>query len=252
MAEVAATLAIAAMIMAAVIGIYTGVRRAEQSINRRLEDGFLPMEILQRIAEDVDRLVQDQTDVKVTIKNKTEEGGYKSAQMVIESKIYDKNNKPQVFDRVVWQSRADLDEDGMILYRSHSGYAVEDKMLDEPKEEYERKWYIPVCSGETLFNIQAVNGENIVDKWDSDKLPAGVKVSLSFEVPVKDVLGDYTVPEEGIYTGTTTTDRFKQLTYQFVKVELPDINDISDYNNIDANEPNNSEFEDANNTAVSR
>jgi hypothetical protein len=92
LAEAIATLVIATMIMAAVTGIYIGIKRAEVSINRRLEGGFLAMEVLQRISEDIDRLAMPGSDAAVTIKNKLDIRGYKISQMIIESKIYGKDN----------------------------------------------------------------------------------------------------------------------------------------------------------------
>ena len=66
LAEAIATLVIATMIMAAVTGIYIGIKRAEASVNRRLEGGFLAMEVLQRISEDIDRLAMPSADVTMT------------------------------------------------------------------------------------------------------------------------------------------------------------------------------------------
>ena len=45
LAEALATLAISAMIMVAAVGIYMGIKRAEAAVNRRLEGGFLAMEV---------------------------------------------------------------------------------------------------------------------------------------------------------------------------------------------------------------
>src|SRR4030042_6097309 len=77
LAEAIATLAIAAMIMIAAIGIYTGIIKAEAAINRRLQGDSLSMEILQRIAEDVDRLALPGSDAMLFLKNKNERGGKK-------------------------------------------------------------------------------------------------------------------------------------------------------------------------------
>ena len=231
LAEAMATLAIAAMIMVAAISIYTGIRRAEAVINKRLESGFLAMEILQRIAEDIDRLALPGSDVTMSIKNKIEPGGYKSAQMIIESKIYDKDNKPQVFEKIVWQSHPDLDANGLIIYRAHGGYTLEDKMLEEPKEKYEREWFIPICSGATLFSIDTINDSNTNQTWEGQNLPPAVKISISFTEPQQDLLGNPIIPEEAIKTRTVVIDRFRQLAYQFIYKEfLIDANRIADMN----------------------
>jgi hypothetical protein len=230
LAEAIATLAIAAMIMIAAIGIYTGIKRAEAAINKRLESGFLATEILQRVAEDLDRLALPGSDVTMSIKNKTEDGGYKSAQMIIESKIYDKNNKPQTFEKIIWQSRGDPDANDLIIYRAHGGYTLEDKMLDEPKETYEREKFIPICSGATLFSIEAINDGNTTQTWESQNLPRGVKISVSFTGPQQDLMGNLIISEEAIKTRTVIIDRFRQLAYQFIYRDFFDANKITDIN----------------------
>jgi hypothetical protein len=223
------------MIMIAAIGIYTGVKRAEAAISKRLESGFLAMEILQRITEDIDRLALPGSDVTISIKNKTEPGGYKSAQMIIESKIYDKNNKPQVFEKIVWQSHPDPDANSLIIYRAHSGYTLEDKMLDKPKEKYETEKFIPICSGATLFSIETSNDSNTNQTWEGQNLPPAVKISIAFTKPEQDLLGNMIVPEEAVKTRIVVIDRFKQLAYQFIYKEIFDANRITDMN--DQNSP---------------
>ena len=243
LAEAVATLVIAVMIMVAAIGIYTAVKRSEAAINRRLEGGFVALEILQRIAEDIDRLALPSSDVTMTIKNKTEAGGYKSAQMIIESKIYDKDNKPQTFEKITWQSRLDPDMNSLVVYRAHGGYTLEDKMLDEPKEKYERERFIPICSGVTVFSIETVSDNNTTGQvWESQSLPPAVKVSVSFAAPQQDLTGNLAVPEEEIKTRTVVIDRFKQLNYQFIYKDFVDTNQTADMNDqnvpAETNEPN--------------
>jgi hypothetical protein len=230
LAEAIATLVIATMIMAAVTGIYIGIKRAEASINRRLEGGFLAMEVLQRISEDIDRLAMPGSDAAVTIKNKLDIRGYKISQMIIESKIYGKDDKPMTFEKIVWQSKVDTDANGMILYRAHSGYTLEDKMLEEPKEKFETELYIPVCSGVELFSIQPVVDGNTVDSWESQTLPPSARISISFSPRQQDALGNMTVPPELVKTRTVVINRFKQIPYAFI--EPNDANLISDINDV--------------------
>jgi len=230
LAEAIATLVIAAMIMVAVVGIYMGVKRAESSINKRLGDGFLGMEILQRITDDIGKVALPGSDVTMSIKNKIDIGGYKVSQMIIESKIYGKDNKPQTFEKIIWQSRVDIDANGLVVYRSHSGYAMEDKMLEEPKEEYEKELFIPICSGATLFSIEAVRDGNAIEEWQSATLPPAVKISISFADREQDLLGNAIVPEESVNTRTVVIDRFKQIPYQFISKEFSDMNGITDVN----------------------
>jgi type II secretory pathway component PulJ len=227
LAEAIATLAIAAMIMASVVGIYMGVKRAESSINKRLEDGFLATEIIQRIADDISKVAMPGSDVTMSVKNKLDIGGYKISQMIIESKIYGKDNKPLTFEKIVWQSRVSVDANGLVVYRSHSGYTMEDKMLEEPKERYERELFVPICSGATLFSIEAVKDGNAVEVWESAALPPAVKISISFDERQQDALGNMIVPEELVSTRTSVIDRFKKINYQFIAKAFPDINDVN-------------------------
>lgn len=230
LAEALATLAIAAMIMAAVVGVYMGVKRAESSINKRLGDGFLGMEILQRIADDISKVALPGSDVTMSVKNKLDIGGYRISQMIIESRIYGKDNKPQTFEKIIWQSRVDIDANGLVIYRSHSGYAMEDKMLEEPKEEYERELFIPVCSGATLFSIEPVIDGNATAVWEGPGLPPAVKLSVSFADREQDLLGNAIVPEESVNARTFVINRFKQIPYQFISKQFPDANGITDMN----------------------
>jgi len=245
LAEALAALAIAVMIMITAVGIYMGVRRAETAINKRLQSGFLAMEVLQRIAEDIDRVAVSDSDITMTINNKLELGGYKSARLIIENKIYDKENKPQVFEKIVWQSRFDPDANGLVIYRSHSGYTLEDKMLDSPKEKYEAERYIPLCDGVTVFSIEAVSdGNTMVGDWQKPQLPPAVKISLSFTPMQQDLLGNPVVPEELVKTRTVAVDRFRTTSYQFVAIDFNDANSINDFN--DANDVNNVNLPDVN------
>ena len=238
LAETLATLIISAMIMIAVLGIYGSVKRTIASIDKRLERYGLPTEILQRIAEDIDRMLVTITDVKITFNNRGTEGSYSSGQLIIESMIYDTDNRPQTFEKIVWQSQSNPDANGLILYRAHSGYAMEDHILDESKAKYERELFIPICEGLTYFSIQAVQGENLIDKWDKKELPTALAITVSFADPVENLSGEYEVPEEERIRRTVAVDRTRQISYVFVKQKfiLP-IDGEFDSNDIES-EPN--------------
>lgn len=245
LAETLATLIISAMIMIAVLGIYSSVKRTIASIDRRLERYGLPTEILQRIAEDIDRMLITVTDVKITFNNRQTKGNYSSGQLIIESTIYDTDNEPQIFEKIVWQSQSNPDANGLILYRAHSGYAMEDHILDEPKAKYAREFFIPICDGLTYFSVQAVQGEELIDKWDEKTLPTALAITLSFANPVENLSGEYEVPEEKRIRRTIALDRTRRISYVFIKQEfiLPiddefDSNDIGSESNDIESEPN--------------
>ncbi|MEN6383721.1 MAG: hypothetical protein ABFD79_00825 [Phycisphaerales bacterium] len=243
LAEALAALAIGIMIMTATVAIYTIVRNSQASVDRRLKESFTATEILQRISEDIDRLALPSSDVTVSIKNRIDIEGFSVSQMIIESKFYDKDSKPQTFEKIVWQSRVATDGNELIIYRAHSGYSMEDKMLEEVKENYERELFIPICSGATMFAIEVSDGNTVTEEWNNTaSLPQAVKVSLSFEPRQPDALGNMTVTEESVKTRTIALDRFRQIPYTFVYKEFGDANDINDVNDIndinDVNLPN--------------
>ncbi|MCE5340818.1 MAG: prepilin-type N-terminal cleavage/methylation domain-containing protein [Planctomycetaceae bacterium] len=247
LAETLAALVIAMMIMAAAVAVYSTVRKAQFSIDRRLKEGFTATEIIQRISEDIDRLALPSSDVTMSIKNKLDIEGFRISQMIIESKYYDKDNQPQTFEKIIWQSRVAADGNQLIIYRAHSGYSMEDKMLEEGKEKYQREMYIPVCSGVTMFAIEVTDGNsdpNIVTTsaaadWTNAELPQAVKISISFEPRWQDALGNMTVSEESVKTRIVAVNRFRQIPYTFVYKEFGDANEIGDINDInDVNLPN--------------
>jgi len=238
LAELLAALAIASMIMITAAAMYATVRRAQGTIETRLKDGFLAAEVIQRISEDIDRMAMPGSDVSISIRNKIDIENFKISQMIIESKIYDKDNKPMTFEKIVWQSRVASDGNGLIVYRAHSGYAVEDKMLEQPKENFEREMYIPVCYGATFFAIEVSDGNTVSEEWLNPALPQGVKISISFEPRQPDAFGGLTVAEESVKSRIIALNRFRQIPYTFVYKEFGDANDIKDMNDVnDVNQP---------------
>lgn len=77
--ETVTVLTIAAMIMIAALGIYNRVKTAAAAINQTLDENVLPTEILQRIAEDLDRLATPGFDTTISIENKLDVSGYNTA-----------------------------------------------------------------------------------------------------------------------------------------------------------------------------
>ena len=222
LAEVVASLTIGSMILVAGISLY---RRAENSVSAvtyQLEKSRLSSEVLQRIAEDLDRIIAVGADVKLTIESKMEQHGYSTGKLVISKSYFDGKNKQQNFEKITWISSYDFDsaEEGLILYRSHSGLASEDKLLDKTKEDWQRELYVPICSGVTYFRIQVPHGKNIADKWVSNNLPRAVIVTISFAEPVKLVSGDWEVAEEDKVVRTIAIDRTRK-----IKFILPTIKD---------------------------
>lgn len=231
LAETIAALTIATMIMIAVVAVYSSVRKAQGSIDKRLKEGYTATEILQRISEDIDRLALPSADVTVSIKNRLDIENFQISQLIIESKIYDKDNKPQTFEKIVWQSRVSTDGNELIIYRAHSGYSMEDKMLEEGKKDNEREVYVPVCSGVSVFAMEVTDGNNVTPEWaDTAGLPQAIKLSISLAPREPNVIGGFSAPIDSVKTRTVALNRFRQIPYTFVYKAFGDANDVNDAN----------------------
>ena len=219
LAEVLAALTIGAMILVAVLGIYSRAEHSASAITRRLDSFRLPHEILQRIAEDLDKIITADTDTKITIENKFEEG-FPTAKLTIQKTIYDKDNKQQTFEEIIWQTSYDFDANSLVLYRSHSGIALEDKLLDEKREDWEKQYpFVPVCIGLTVFKIQIPKGDSFQDKWTSTTLPPGITVTISFAKPYKTITGVLDVLDSEKITRTIAIDRARKIKFILVQKE---------------------------------
>jgi hypothetical protein len=220
LAEVLAALTIGAMVLVAVLSIYSRAETTAGVITRKLDSSRLPCEVLQRITEDIDRIIASGSDSKVTVENKFD-NLYPTAQLIVLKTIYDKSNKPQTFEKIIWQSSYDYDSDagGLVLYRSHSGIGPEDKLLDENKESWERELFVPICTGVTFFKIQVPTGEDFQDKWTSSSLPHGIVVTISFAEPFKTLTGTLDVPDAEKITRTIAINKTRKIKFTFAKKE---------------------------------
>jgi prepilin-type N-terminal cleavage/methylation domain-containing protein len=225
LAEVLVALTIGAMILVAVLSIYSRAETSAAAITRKLDTSRLPSEVLQYIVEDLDRAVASGSDAKLTIENKFE-NGFSTARLTALKTIYNDKNEKQTFEKVVWQTKYDNDANSLILYRSHSGIALEDKLLDEQKEDWERELFVPICTGVTFFKIQVPVGETFLDSWTGDSLPSGIVVTISFAEPFKTLSGSLDVSENEKIIRNIAVDRTKVIRFRFVK-------------QADGNEPNN-------------
>ena len=239
--ETISVLVIVAIIMIATLKVHSRVRHVTMSINNKLDENRLTSEVLQRIAEDIDKLAAPGFDTKVSIQNKTE-AGFNKAQLIIENKIYDTSNKAKTFERITWHAYYDPFLEEMILYRSHGGIALEDKLLDviTPEGDEEARSladrqrlgnepYIPICSGMTLFEIKALVDEKYSSSWTSDALPNAITINISFAPFVETETGEFEIPAEDIFTRTVAVDRSRKIKYKFIAREF----DIEDPNSMD-------------------
>ena len=216
LAEMLAALIIGAMVLVAMLGIYSRAERSADSLSRRFDNTRLPGEILQRIAEDLDRMISAGSNAKITVENKFE-GGLPSARLTIQKTMIDKENQEQVFEEIVWQANAEMDSNSLVLYRSHSGLTSEDKLLDKKRNDWEKGYpFVPICSGVTFFKVRVKQGENLQDNWASGSLPAGIVVDISFAEPYSTVTGTMDVPDTEKITRTIAIDRTRKIRFEIV------------------------------------
>ncbi|MHC4159162.1 MAG: PilW family protein [Planctomycetota bacterium] len=238
--EVLAALVIGTMVLVAVMGVYSRAERSAAAITRSIEGSQLPFEILQAIAEDIDRAVTSGADARVTIDNKFI-NSIPTSRLTIQTTFNDRRNEEQTFEKIVWQTSYDRNTDGLILYRSHSGVALEDKLLDEQKEDWERELFVPICKGLTFFRILIPAGEDFQDSWKGSALPKGITVSLSFAEPFKTRNGTFDVPESEKIIRTIAVNRTRKIKFNIIKSQ-PEENETDkdeDEDDIveDSNEP---------------
>lgn len=223
--EILAVVVIAGMIAVAVLNVYSRAQSTIASIDTRIDSQALPNEILQRIAEDIDRLTLPGLDTRVAVANKFD-GFYNLSQMTITTQYYDSGNPPkaQVFEKVVWQSAYDPVEDALILYRSHTGLNLADKIVDQDLAKQQRggrELFIPVTTGITFFEIVMPRSNTLLREWKLSTLPPAIRITISLAAPQEDwATGDLVVFDEDKITRTVAIDRTRMISYKFVRQEF--------------------------------
>lgn len=212
LAEVLTALIIGSMVLVAVLNIYGRAERSAAAVTRKLDSFRLPSEVLQRIAEDLDGIISSDSRTNITIENKYK-NGFRTARLTITRTISDSRDNEQTLEKIIWQSNYDYESSigGLVLYRSHSGIELEDKLLDKNKEEWERELFVPICAGITFFQITVPQGKTFLDKWPAGSLPGGIEVAISFAEPFKKVDGTLDVPDEEKITRTIAIDRTRKI-----------------------------------------
>lgn len=226
-------LVIASILMIAAVEVYSHVRRTADTLHARLGKDLLCTEVLQRIAEDLDRIALPGFDTTVTVLNKNK-NGYNVSQLTILSQYYGNSTRAEIYEKVIWQTDYDPMTDALILYRAHQGLRLEDPLLDldaygAPREDVQR--FVPVADGITYFEILVPSGDSLVNAWTQSRLPNAVVVSMSTALPVQNDLGEWVIPETDIYTRTIAIDRTRNVQFRFVEGEF-------DLSALDANDPN--------------
>lgn len=235
--EMLVVVTLAAMILIGALGVYQRLRADASVLNDRLDERRLSEEVLQRIAEDIDRIAAPGFDASVQIRNKID-NGFTSAQLILESKFYTgQPPQPRIFEQVIWQTAYDMTEGGLILYRMHTGLTVEDKVLEENKTPAERNLFIPTTSGLTLFKVEAVQEQQTATVWITPDLPKGIRISVSFAPLEEGPDGRWYVPEEKILQRTVAVNRLRPIAYRF-RPKVLDVNDFLPPEESTVQEPN--------------
>jgi hypothetical protein len=217
LAEVLTALVIASMVLVTVLGIYSRAESVSATITRRFDNSKLSSEVLQRIAEDLDRIIASDAYTTISIRNKFEKG-YPTAQLTITKTIVDAKKKAKIFEHIIWQTNYDYDTDSLVLYRHRTSELGlwEDKLLDEERESWEQALFVPICDGITFFKIQAIKNGELSDKW-SGRMPLGIEVSISFAEPFKTLENTWDVFDDQKFTRAVAIDRTRKIKFKIVQ-----------------------------------
>lgn len=207
LAEMVVALVLGAMVLATVLGIYGQVNRAVSATLQKVESPSLAAEVLQLIGEDLAHALGGE-DVTLQLRNGFDHG-LPRAELILRRTFHDSENREQTLEEIVWRAAYDSEGEvpGLVLYRSYSGVAPEDKLLDSQRAIWEKDYpFVPLCRGVTFFRVEACKGEDLVDQWATPALPPGVKVTLSFAEPYETVRGTWDVPDEEKISRTMVVD----------------------------------------------
>lgn len=239
LAEMIVTLTVASMVLIAVMTIYTRTQRTAASITQKVTGTRMTDEVLQSIARDLDNVLGAGTNATIKIKNSVDQG-YNTAQLKILKTFYNEKNENETFEEIIWQANYNENSDvnGLVLYRSHSGVTVEDKLLEEKRQDWEKDYpFVPMCKGITFFSLEVIKGNKLLDTWDSNTLPLGILATISFAQPVKTARNTLEIPEEEKVSRTIAVDKARKLNLVIVpKIygnEANDINNIMDANKVE-------------------
>jgi len=226
LAEMLAVLVITAMVLTAILAVYTRANRAAEAVLKKIETPVLTAEVLQLIAKDLGRVMGEES-VSLQVKNGFD-NGFVTAQMTLRRTVEDAQKKEQLLEEIVWRAAYDYDSaiPGMVIYRSYEGIGVEDKLLDRKREALESNSpLIPICRGVTFFKIEIPKGEGSLDRWSDASLPGGVKVTLSFAEPYETVRGTQDVLDHEKTSRTIAVNRTRTIPFTLPMVAGADGNE---------------------------
>lgn len=220
-------LVIGAMVLTAILTVYGRANRAAEAVVAQIESPALATEVLQLLAEDLDRVLGGEQGYGIQIKSGLD-NGFRRSQLVIRRTMRDGKNEEKVFEEITWRAGYDYDgiSPGLVIYRGHEGVDVEDKLLDPKRESWEESYpLVPLCRGVTCFLLEIPKGEEqFVQQWTDAALPPGVRVSISFALPHETVRGTMEVYDEEKIYRTIAIDKTRKIKFM-VTAAGPDGND---------------------------
>ncbi|AQQ72257.1 hypothetical protein SMSP2_02638 [Limihaloglobus sulfuriphilus] len=220
MAELLAGLIISAMVVSTAVALYMNIQRSLRSIESEINKSSLSEEVMQLLAEDLDRIGSADFDVSLSLE-KRQNNGYEIFKLEIKNLLYGSDNKPVEFETIIWQTDYNIDTDKLILYRGRTGLGPEDPVLDTHAREYpENMIFVPVCDGITYFKLEVYNGQAFGDSWSGKTMPTGIRGEISFSDPIVGIDGSLQLLQEDIYTRMIALNREKNLQFRFEKKDL--------------------------------
>jgi hypothetical protein len=208
-------LVIGAMVLTAILTVYSRANQSADAVLEKIEHPALATEVLQRLAEDLERVQGSGQDTTIEIKNGSDNGLAK-AQLVIRRTIRDTKGDEKTFEEITWRAGYDYEgsSPGLVIYRAHEGINLEDKLLDPKRKSWESNYpLVPLCRGVTFFRIEVPQGDKSVDEWSGLVLPPGVRVTVSFAEPHETVRGAWDVREEEKISRTIAIDKTRKIKF---------------------------------------
>lgn len=212
--EMLATVIIGGMILTAILSIYNRANHAADAVLRKIDSPSVALEVLQLIAEDIDRVLAAD-DVAVQVRNGFD-NGFVRAELVLRRTFHDKENKEQILEEITWRAGYDHEGDvpGLVVYRSREGIGGTDKLLEDQRQDWEKNSpFVPICRGATFFQVQAYKGDELVDQWPLSAPPTGVQVTISFTEPYETVRGTRDVLDEEKISRTFVINAMRKIKF---------------------------------------
>lgn len=206
------------LLLTALLALFGQLRRGMARLAEPMQQDRLAYEILQKIAEDIDRIAAPGFEAGLQFRNKFD-NGLNSAQLLVENKYYGSAIPPtaEIFDRVIWQTQYDPFTKSLILYRLHEGLNLEDKIIEQTAARSPSLGlFIPITDGLTHFEVVILEGQTTLFQWTNPALPTAIRIGISFTPPAPLPDGRVAVPTEAIFYRTVAIDRTRVIPYEFV------------------------------------